>query len=60
MDYRTIAQIDVATGLVMAVVNMADPQPSQDPEVLFMEVPNDSVSGKYWNGKTFQDDPLTP
>lgn len=55
---KTIAQIENTTRRVFAVVEMAEPIPAPPAEVLFREEQDFSMIGMYWNGATYQKDPL--
>ncbi len=59
MATKRIAQIDVATGFVGAVVDMMEPIPEAPAGKLFQECDDLEKSGMYWNGHDYQKEPLT-
>ncbi len=56
----TIAQIEIATGFVMAVVDMIEPLPPTPPGMLFQECDTHDRCGMFWNGIDYQKQPLKP
>ncbi len=59
MSIKTIAQIEVTTGFVFAVVDMVEPLPLAPGGVLFLECDTHDRAGMFWNGHDYQKDQPT-